>query len=53
MTHVLHIFNMLFSDQDDDKHQVALIHFERESAAKTATLLSNGNVIKLYVIKIN
>ncbi|CEG81992.1 hypothetical protein RMATCC62417_16124 [Rhizopus microsporus] len=40
-------------DQDDDKHQIALIHFERESAAKTATLLSNGNVIKLYVIKIN
>lgn len=27
---------------DDEIHQVALIHFERESAAKTATLLSNG-----------
>lgn len=44
---------MLFSDQDDDKHQIALIHFERESAAKTATLLSNGNRTKLYVIKLN
>ena len=31
----------LFRD-DDNQHQVALIHFERESAAKTATLLSNG-----------
>lgn len=31
----------MFRD-DDNQHQVALIHFERESAAKTATLLSNG-----------
>ncbi|CAO3688702.1 unnamed protein product [Umbelopsis ramanniana] len=27
---------------DDEKHQVALIYFERESAAKTAVLLSNA-----------
>jgi hypothetical protein len=27
---------------DDEAHQVALVHFERESAAKTASLLSSG-----------
>lgn len=32
-----------FDNRDDDgTHQVALINFERESAAKTAVLLSNG-----------
>jgi hypothetical protein len=34
---------MTNSDEQDEKHQIALIHFERESAAKTAALLSNGN----------
>lgn len=37
----------MFSDEEDEKHQVALIHFERESAAKTAALLSNGKVFFL------
>lgn len=32
-----------FDNRDDDgTHQIALINFERESAAKTAVLLSNG-----------
>ncbi|KAG1457074.1 hypothetical protein G6F56_006691 [Rhizopus delemar] len=31
-------------DEEDEKHQIALIHFERESAAKTAVLLSNALV---------
>ncbi|KAG0743133.1 hypothetical protein G6F57_010362 [Rhizopus arrhizus] len=32
----------LKSDDEDNKYQIALIHFERESAAKTASLLSNA-----------
>lgn len=37
------------SDEEDGEHQIALIQFERESAAKTAILLSNGNYnYKLY-----
>jgi RNA recognition motif-containing protein len=31
-------------DNEDEKHQTALILFEKDSAAKTATLLSQGNV---------
>ncbi|KAI8644535.1 hypothetical protein BD408DRAFT_413236 [Parasitella parasitica] len=37
-------------DEDDEKHQVALIHFERESAAKTAALLSNALVDESHII---
>ncbi|CEG72142.1 hypothetical protein RMATCC62417_07751 [Rhizopus microsporus] len=37
-------------DQDDDKHQIALIHFERESAAKTATLLSNALIDDSHIV---
>lgn len=29
-------------DARDDKHQIAIVYFEKESAAKTATLLSQG-----------
>ena len=40
------------SDEDDEKHKIALVHFERESAAKTAALLSNGkNKKKIQVSK--
>jgi RNA recognition motif-containing protein len=31
-------------DEHDEKHQVAIVYFEKESAAKTATLLSQGNI---------
>lgn len=34
--------NGVYRDEEDEKHQTALIQFERESAAKTAALLSNG-----------
>ncbi|KAI9281616.1 hypothetical protein BY458DRAFT_499121 [Sporodiniella umbellata] len=34
----------LKKDEEDEKHQIALIHFERESAANTAVLLSNALV---------
>ncbi|CAO3629394.1 unnamed protein product [Mucor hiemalis] len=35
---------------DDKEHQVALIHFERDSAAKTATLLSNALIDDSHII---
>ncbi|KAL9557654.1 hypothetical protein MBANPS3_001268 [Mucor bainieri] len=35
---------------DDEIHQVALIHFERESAAKTATLLSNALIDDCHIV---
>ncbi|KAG0165205.1 hypothetical protein DFQ28_001501 [Apophysomyces sp. BC1034] len=35
---------------DDDTHQIALIHFERESAAKTAALLSNALIDECHII---
>ncbi|KAM3579475.1 Protein vip1, variant 2 [Umbelopsis sp. WA50703] len=35
---------------DDEKHQVALIHFERESAAKTAVLLSNALIDDSHIV---
>ncbi|KAI7874278.1 uncharacterized protein EV154DRAFT_527386 [Mucor mucedo] len=35
---------------DDEEHQVALIHFERESAAKTATLLSNALIDECHIV---
>ncbi|KAI9365805.1 hypothetical protein BD770DRAFT_433243 [Pilaira anomala] len=35
---------------DDNEHQVALIHFERESAAKTATLLSNALIDECHIV---
>ncbi|GAN08812.1 vip1 [Mucor ambiguus] len=35
---------------DDGIHQVALIHFERESAAKTATLLSNALIDDCHIV---
>ncbi|EPB86692.1 hypothetical protein HMPREF1544_06478 [Mucor circinelloides 1006PhL] len=35
---------------DDEIHQVALIHFERESAAKTATLLSNALIDDCHIL---
>ncbi|KAI7858407.1 hypothetical protein BDC45DRAFT_498277 [Circinella umbellata] len=34
---------------DDNEHQVALINFERESAAKTATLLSNALIDDCHI----
>ncbi|KAI7882597.1 hypothetical protein K492DRAFT_206052 [Lichtheimia hyalospora FSU 10163] len=34
---------------DDGEHQVALINFERESAAKTATLLSNALIDECHI----
>ncbi|KAI8357307.1 hypothetical protein EDC96DRAFT_514881 [Choanephora cucurbitarum] len=37
-------------DEDDEKHQVALIHFERESAAKTAALLSNALIGDSHIV---
>ncbi|CEP08100.1 hypothetical protein [Parasitella parasitica] len=37
-------------DEEDEKHQVALIHFERESAAKTAALLSNALIDESHII---
>jgi RNA recognition motif-containing protein len=30
-------------DSTDEQHQIAIVYFEKESAAKTATLLSQGN----------
>jgi len=35
---------------DDEKHQIALIHFERESAAKTAVLLSNALIDDSHIV---
>ncbi|KAF7725383.1 hypothetical protein EC973_009651 [Apophysomyces ossiformis] len=35
---------------DDGKHQVALINFERESAAKTASLLSNALIDECHIV---
>ncbi|KAI9317909.1 hypothetical protein BX666DRAFT_1932713 [Dichotomocladium elegans] len=35
---------------DDGEHQAALIHFERESAAKTATLLSNALIDDSHIV---
>ncbi|KAG2228772.1 hypothetical protein INT48_008418, partial [Thamnidium elegans] len=35
---------------DDNEHQVALIHFERDSAAKTATLLSNALIDDCHIV---
>ncbi|KAI9249352.1 hypothetical protein EDC94DRAFT_624095 [Helicostylum pulchrum] len=35
---------------DDKEHQVALIHFERDSAAKTATLLSNALIDDCHIV---
>ncbi|CEP07225.1 hypothetical protein [Parasitella parasitica] len=35
---------------DDEIHQVALIQFERESAAKTATLLSNALIDDCHIV---
>ncbi|CAO3646868.1 unnamed protein product [Mucor fragilis] len=37
-------------DEEDEKHQVALIHFERESAAKTAALLSNALIDESHIV---
>ncbi|GAA5803533.1 hypothetical protein EDC94DRAFT_611134 [Helicostylum pulchrum] len=37
-------------DETDEKHQIALIHFERESAAKTAALLSNALIDDSHII---
>ncbi|KAI9349378.1 hypothetical protein BD770DRAFT_474959 [Pilaira anomala] len=37
-------------DEEDEKHQIALIHFERESAAKTAALLSNALIDDSHII---
>ncbi|KAI8967684.1 hypothetical protein BDF20DRAFT_898705 [Mycotypha africana] len=37
-------------DEDDEKHQIALIHFERESAAKTAALLSNALIDDSHIV---
>ncbi|KAI8992493.1 hypothetical protein BDB01DRAFT_778642 [Pilobolus umbonatus] len=38
---------------DDGEHQVALINFERESAAKTATLLSNALIDDCHIVATN
>ncbi|ORE03599.1 hypothetical protein BCV72DRAFT_308094 [Rhizopus microsporus var. microsporus] len=35
---------------DDGQHQIALIRFERESAAKTATLLSNALIDDCHIV---
>ncbi|KAI8079025.1 uncharacterized protein B0P05DRAFT_542096 [Gilbertella persicaria] len=37
-------------DEDDEKHKAALIHFERESAAKTAALLSNALLDDSHIV---
>ncbi|KAI8997726.1 hypothetical protein BDB01DRAFT_52912 [Pilobolus umbonatus] len=37
-------------DDDDLQHKIALIHFERESSAKTATLLSNALIDDTHII---
>lgn len=37
-------------DEEDEKHQTALIQFERESAAKTAALLSNALIDDSHII---
>ncbi|KAI9483519.1 MAG: hypothetical protein EXX96DRAFT_558465 [Benjaminiella poitrasii] len=37
-------------DQDDEKHKIALISFERESAAKTAVLLSNALIDDSHIV---
>ncbi|KAG1444525.1 hypothetical protein G6F56_010265 [Rhizopus delemar] len=37
-------------DEEDGEHQIALIQFERESAAKTAILLSNALVDDSHII---
>lgn len=35
-------------DEYDEQHQVALVYFEQEAAAKTATLLSQGTIIAFF-----
>lgn len=37
-------------DEEDEKHKVALIQFERESAAKTAALLSNALIDDSHIV---
>ncbi|CAO3658351.1 unnamed protein product [Rhizopus stolonifer] len=37
-------------DEEDGEHQIALIHFERESAAKTAVLLSNALIDDSHIV---
>lgn len=44
-THVVCILHR----ENDGENQIALIHFEKEPAAKTATLLSNGKTIRPYL----
>ena len=46
----VHTLLFLFFRDDDNEHQVALINFERESAAKTATLLSKGKRRKEHIL---
>ncbi|KAG0166818.1 hypothetical protein DFQ30_006759 [Apophysomyces sp. BC1015] len=41
---------MYFDNDDDGEHQVALISFERESAAKTASLLSNALIDECHIV---
>ncbi|KAG1136039.1 hypothetical protein G6F37_012328 [Rhizopus arrhizus] len=40
----------LKNDEDDEKHKIALVHFERESAAKTAALLSNALIDDSHIV---
>jgi hypothetical protein len=44
------VVGLCFRRDDDEKHQIALIHFERESAAKTAVLLSNALIDDSHII---
>jgi hypothetical protein len=37
-------------DAYDEQHQVALVYFEQEAAAKTATLLSQGTIISVCTV---
>jgi hypothetical protein len=39
-----------YNRDDDETHQVALVHFERESAAKTASLLSSGKTHRVTLL---
>ncbi|RCI06423.1 hypothetical protein CU098_012417 [Rhizopus stolonifer] len=40
----------MIKDSNDPQHQMALIHFERESAAKTATLLSHALIDECHIV---
>jgi hypothetical protein len=37
-------------DEHDEQHQIALVYFEQEAAAKTATLLSQGTIDAYYAL---